>query len=323
MKLRKLGKTCLPFQCLYPCLRPFQLLHESLHLGQPQAFPAADERSIPYERLSVFENTGADAAFKAFQGNFRNHAPPKPPADHFHAGGDGIHGKPGMNSVQALLIHPSQGCRLQRGIRFSADIDLTFQRYFFQAPCADDANSLPAQKKPRPIPIVVSPDDGRVQAALYHLAVQISALVRSNLEPHPGKPSVVFRQNIRELIQCFCCSSKPPAVQNLSRPCPASFPFFVPFHHHTRKQHVCEVQRAAFPFISSTAILCKDVVTVTTPGDCVDVLVTDYGIAVNPLRPDIQKCLDNAGIPTVSIQSLAASPRFSRKRMDRTFRNML
>ena len=52
------------------------------------------------------------------------------------------------------------------------------------------------------------------------------------------------------------------------------------------------------------ATVCKDVVTVTTPGDCVDVLVTDYGIAVNPLRPDIRKCLDNAGIPTVSIQSL-------------------
>ena len=52
------------------------------------------------------------------------------------------------------------------------------------------------------------------------------------------------------------------------------------------------------------ATVCKDVVTVTTPGDCVDVLVTDYGIAVNPLRPDIQKYLDEAGIPTVSIQSL-------------------
>ena len=90
--------------------------------------------------------------------------------------------------------------------------------------------------------------------------------------------------------------------------------FFLPFYHHTRKQHVCEVQRAAFPFIASTAILCKDVVTVTTPGDCVDVLVTDYGIAVNPLRPDIQKCLDIAGIPTVSIQSLAASPRFFPKK---------
>ncbi len=52
------------------------------------------------------------------------------------------------------------------------------------------------------------------------------------------------------------------------------------------------------------ATVCKKVVTVTTPGDCVDVLVTDYGIAVNPKRPDLVKCLDDAGIPHVSIQSL-------------------
>ena len=52
------------------------------------------------------------------------------------------------------------------------------------------------------------------------------------------------------------------------------------------------------------ATVCKNVVTVTTPGDCVDVLVTDYGIAVNPLRPDLIKCLDDAGIPHVSIESL-------------------
>lgn len=52
------------------------------------------------------------------------------------------------------------------------------------------------------------------------------------------------------------------------------------------------------------ATVCEDVVTVTTPGDCVDVLVTDYGIAVNPLRPDLVKCLDDAGIPHVSIESL-------------------
>ena len=42
----------------------------------------------------------------------------------------------------------------------------------------------------------------------------------------------------------------------------------------------------------------------TTPGDCVDVLVTDYGIAVNPRRPDLIECLDKAGIPHVSIESL-------------------
>lgn len=52
------------------------------------------------------------------------------------------------------------------------------------------------------------------------------------------------------------------------------------------------------------ATVCKDVVTVTTPGDCVDVLVTDYGIAVNPLRPDLMEYLDNAGIPHVTIKYL-------------------
>ena len=52
------------------------------------------------------------------------------------------------------------------------------------------------------------------------------------------------------------------------------------------------------------ATVCKNVVTVTTPGDCVDVLVTDYGIAVNPLRPDLIACLDAAGIPHVTIESL-------------------
>lgn len=52
------------------------------------------------------------------------------------------------------------------------------------------------------------------------------------------------------------------------------------------------------------ATVCDKVVTVTTPGDCVDVLVTDYGIAVNPLRPDLIKCLDEAGIPHKTIEEL-------------------
>ncbi|MDN0064694.1 aldolase/citrate lyase family protein [Collinsella ihumii] len=51
-------------------------------------------------------------------------------------------------------------------------------------------------------------------------------------------------------------------------------------------------------------VVCKDVTTVTTPGECVDVLVTDYGTAVNPARTDIIECLDAAGIPHVSIESL-------------------
>ena len=52
------------------------------------------------------------------------------------------------------------------------------------------------------------------------------------------------------------------------------------------------------------ATVCDHVVTVTTPGDCVDVLVTDYGIAVNPLRQDLIKCLDEAGIPHKTIEEL-------------------
>jgi citrate lyase subunit alpha/citrate CoA-transferase len=36
----------------------------------------------------------------------------------------------------------------------------------------------------------------------------------------------------------------------------------------------------------------------------VDVLVTDYGIAVNPLRPDLIECLDKAGIKHVPIEAL-------------------
>ncbi len=52
------------------------------------------------------------------------------------------------------------------------------------------------------------------------------------------------------------------------------------------------------------ATVCDSVVTVTTPGDCIDVLVTDYGISVNPNRTDIIECLDAAGIKHVKIQEL-------------------
>lgn len=52
------------------------------------------------------------------------------------------------------------------------------------------------------------------------------------------------------------------------------------------------------------ATVCDRVVTVATPGDCVDVLVTDYGIAVNPLRQDLIACLDTAGIEHVTIEWL-------------------
>ncbi|MDR2527801.1 MAG: citrate lyase subunit alpha [Synergistaceae bacterium] len=50
--------------------------------------------------------------------------------------------------------------------------------------------------------------------------------------------------------------------------------------------------------------VCERVVTVTTPGDCVDVLVTDHGIAVNPARADIAEALMAAKIPTMTIDAL-------------------
>ena len=50
--------------------------------------------------------------------------------------------------------------------------------------------------------------------------------------------------------------------------------------------------------------ICDRVVTVTTPGDTVDVVVTDYGIAVNPKRTDLLEALRAAGVETMTIQQL-------------------
>ena len=40
--------------------------------------------------------------------------------------------------------------------------------------------------------------------------------------------------------------------------------------------------------------ICTDVTTVTTPGESVDIVVTDYGVAVNPRRPDLLEALKAA-----------------------------
>jgi len=57
---------------------------------------------------------------------------------------------------------------------------------------------------------------------------------------------------------------------------------------------------AGFPKIVS------DVTTLTTPGDSVDVVVTDGGIAVNPGRAGLAERLRAAKLPVVSIEELAA-----------------
>lgn len=51
--------------------------------------------------------------------------------------------------------------------------------------------------------------------------------------------------------------------------------------------------------------VCTDVTTVTTPGESVDVVVTDYGVAVNPARPDLLEALQAADcVPLKTIEEL-------------------
>lgn len=50
--------------------------------------------------------------------------------------------------------------------------------------------------------------------------------------------------------------------------------------------------------------VCTSVTTVTTPGESVDVIVTDYGIAINPRRPDLMEALKDTKLPICTIQEL-------------------
>lgn len=50
--------------------------------------------------------------------------------------------------------------------------------------------------------------------------------------------------------------------------------------------------------------ICNRVHTIITPGKTIDVLVTDQGIAVNPLRPELENNLRRAGLPVHSIEFL-------------------
>lgn len=53
-------------------------------------------------------------------------------------------------------------------------------------------------------------------------------------------------------------------------------------------------------------ILRDKVTTVVTPGETVDVLITEYGIAINPQRKDLTEKLKNSSLPIMSIQELKA-----------------
>ncbi len=55
---------------------------------------------------------------------------------------------------------------------------------------------------------------------------------------------------------------------------------------------------------SRIATVRREVTSVTTPGETVDVLVTDYGVAVNPNRPDVLAQLERTDLPLVTIEEL-------------------
>ncbi len=61
---------------------------------------------------------------------------------------------------------------------------------------------------------------------------------------------------------------------------------------------VCPLLRGRIPCIVD------EVTTLITPGKTVDVIVTEYGIAVNPLRPEIAETLRAAGLNVVDINWL-------------------
>jgi len=48
----------------------------------------------------------------------------------------------------------------------------------------------------------------------------------------------------------------------------------------------------------------EKVQTIITPGASVDILVTDIGIAVNPLRPELKEQIESAGVKTMSIEEM-------------------
>lgn len=61
---------------------------------------------------------------------------------------------------------------------------------------------------------------------------------------------------------------------------------------------VCPLLRGRIPCVVD------EVTTLITPGSSVDVIVTEYGIAVNPRRPELKERLEKAGLNIVDINSL-------------------
>lgn len=50
--------------------------------------------------------------------------------------------------------------------------------------------------------------------------------------------------------------------------------------------------------------ICSEVTTVTTPGESIDVVITDYGIAINPKRQDLIDSMKDVDLPFKTIENL-------------------
>jgi len=79
---------------------------------------------------------------------------------------------------------------------------------------------------------------------------------------------------------------------------------------HTDAAVGSEVTIITAPLIRGRIPVVRErVTTVTTPGEAVDVVVTDHGIAVNPRREDLLESLKRAKLPLVDIEDLMKKAR--------------
>ena len=51
-------------------------------------------------------------------------------------------------------------------------------------------------------------------------------------------------------------------------------------------------------------VVCSEVTTVTTPGESIDVVITDYGIAINPRRQDLIQSMKGVDLPFKTMEEL-------------------
>ena len=74
---------------------------------------------------------------------------------------------------------------------------------------------------------------------------------------------------------------------------------------HSDTAHGAKVSVITTNLIKSRLpIIKKEVTTITTPGQDIDVLVTERGIAINPLRKDLLAKLTNSKLPITTIEKL-------------------